>query len=191
MFQTKVVEKIKTHLKMRFSFRIPKAREQTHSHYVYYLLLQNWLIASDLVQCLTATHTAHYELFSQTVPLKKTKSTFFRCSVGHCTWRPAYVLLLPATWIYHKSTVVQYSVTCSSTTLRMHCCISTATMVTRTRHYTTYYVHRVSCFYFLLHFALFPVCLFVYSLLSSPSQLQTQHCKQWQHDTPIITVTSQ
>jgi hypothetical protein len=41
VFHTKVEEKTKTHLKMRFSFRIPEARKQTHSHNIYYLLLQN------------------------------------------------------------------------------------------------------------------------------------------------------
>jgi len=91
MFQTKVVEKIKTHFKMRFSFRIPKARKQTYTNNIYYLLLQNWLIASDRVQCLTATQKLwhctrliwHYELFSQTVPSEKTNSTLFGAASGN------------------------------------------------------------------------------------------------------------
>jgi hypothetical protein len=59
MFQTKVVEKIKTHLKMRFSFRIPKTRKQKHTNNIYYLLLQNWLIASDMFDGNTVTVELH------------------------------------------------------------------------------------------------------------------------------------
>jgi len=32
----------------------------------------------------------------------------FQCGTRHFTWRPAYVLLLPATWNSYKSIVAQH-----------------------------------------------------------------------------------
>ena len=75
----------------------------------------------------------------------------FQRSIGHCTWRPTYVLLSPATQVSHKTTDGQHSLFlygCEmkvNNTQRINCCDSTATTVTRTRHNATLYVRCLSC----------------------------------------------
>jgi hypothetical protein len=67
---------------MQVACWITKARIQTHTH-IKHLLLHNLLIPSDLVKCFTATlaktetvqwFICHYDLFGQTVRLKKAMS---------------------------------------------------------------------------------------------------------------------
>jgi hypothetical protein len=69
---------------MSFSYRITKARIQTHAYTVYCSLLRNWLISSDLVICFTEKQelnelTRYYDLLSQIVRLRKaiSKRTLF------------------------------------------------------------------------------------------------------------------
>jgi hypothetical protein len=66
---------------------------------------------------------------------------------GHFTRRREYVSLLPATCVYHESIFMQNSIflmvdsdVYRNSTHRTHCCVSIATMVTRTRHSVTSYV---------------------------------------------------
>jgi hypothetical protein len=78
---------------------------------------------------------------------ERTNILLFECRIGHFAWRPTYVLLLPATQIFHKSIVVQHSVflfcwqwyVADQHTHRTHCCVCTTTMVPRTRHNVTLY----------------------------------------------------
>jgi hypothetical protein len=72
-------------------------------------------------------------------------------NIGHFTWGPKYVYLSQGTKIWHKSISVQQpllillTVMCSSATHRLHCCISTATLVKWKCHNVMLYIICLSC----------------------------------------------
>jgi hypothetical protein len=106
-------------------------------------LLDNWLIPSDLVKRFTETltnretaqrPTCHYTPFCQTGPTPNERHEHsnilsFARSIGHFTWTPSYVSLLPATQICYKGIAEQhlvfsYSWQCHAAQQqqhRMHC----------------------------------------------------------------------
>jgi hypothetical protein len=71
-----------------------------------------------------------------------------KCRVRYMNTSVGLISLLPATWVRHKNTSVQHSVLLHcwqrdvhQQSHRTHCCVSSATMVTRTRHSAACYVH--------------------------------------------------
>jgi hypothetical protein len=97
----------------------------------------------------------HYDLFSQIVRLKKamSKRTFFyfKCSIGHFTWRSAYVLLLQATQFSRKTNFVQnkYVYIVKSDVAQHHTqnalLFSHCKNCCPPRHSATLYVYYLSC----------------------------------------------
>ena len=128
-----------------------------------------WLIASGLVKCSTAVLTklrncsTPYLSLRSVLPnctsvegQKQGNIFLFQCRIEHFTWRHGTLLL--ATQIFLTSIVTQHSVCFNSWQWRVaqqntrHCCVSTATVVTRTRHSVTRRLHCLSCYITVRHF---------------------------------------
>ena len=60
----------------------------------------------------TQFRICHYDPFAQTVRLKQAielmNTRLYQCSIGYFMWRPTQGSMLPATYIYHNSIIVQH-----------------------------------------------------------------------------------
>jgi hypothetical protein len=160
MLHTKAVEKVKIHLKVRLSFPTIASQFITSAwlrkmFYGAQELRNCYTDCCDVTDCSAKLHVWRRPTAQRQTPYMKT-------AVPSIVAGDTKALLCNTQYFYRQ-------LTCSWITFRMHCCISTATVVTRKRQYITSYVHCISCFYFLPHSALQSVCLFFYNFLSSPS----------------------
>jgi len=147
---------------------IINAKTHTRSLHLTHTLLHNGLILPDRVQCctveLTNSDTLRNDLSIVTIcsaglfvmsteGREQTNVLLSRCDSGHCTHedlRTVHCCRQHKFAIHHccatLNSFIQLTVTCSfNSTQRMHCCVSIATMVTRTRHNVPLHVHCLSC----------------------------------------------
>ena len=122
--------------RMGIAFRITKIRIHTHTHThtsclilivshffnsvrshktFYGSLCKQWETAQRLVSFVVSDK----QVLSLKEAIKKTSIPLYQCGIGHFTWWPTYVVLLPATYVCLKSIVAQHSISSYSSQWRV------------------------------------------------------------------------